>query len=80
MLERLRDEGPLTSTELGGAKRPGPWWDWSEVKVAVEWLLDIGEVVCTARRGWRRVYDLPERALPANPPELAAPLRAALSG
>jgi uncharacterized protein YcaQ len=66
VLKRLRAEGPLTSTELGGAKRGGPWWDWSEVKVAVEWLLDIGEVVCTTRRGWRRVYDLPERALPAE--------------
>jgi uncharacterized protein len=66
VLARLRDEGPLTSTELGGAKRGGPWWDWSEVKIAVEWLLDIGEVVCTSRRGWRRVYDLPERALPAR--------------
>jgi uncharacterized protein YcaQ len=65
VLERLRAEGPLTSTELGGAKRGGPWWDWSEVKVAVEWLLDIGEVVCATRRGFRRVYDLPERALPA---------------
>jgi len=66
VLKRLHDEGPLTSTELGGAKRGGPWWDWSEVKVAVEWLLDIGEAVCTTRRGWRRVYDLPERALPAR--------------
>jgi len=70
VLARLRTEGPLTSTELGGAKRGGPWWDWSEVKVAVEWLLDIGEAVCTTRRGWRRVYDLPERALP--PAVLAA--------
>jgi uncharacterized protein YcaQ len=70
VLERLRAEGPLTSTDLGGAKRGGPWWDWSDVKVAVEWLLDVGEVVCTTRRGFRRVYDLPERALP--PPALVA--------
>ena len=66
VLARLRAEGPLTATDLGGAKRGGPWWDWSEVKIAVEWLLDIGEVVCIERRGWRRVYDLPERALPAD--------------
>jgi uncharacterized protein len=73
VLARLRGEGPLTSTELGGAKRGGPWWDWSEVKVAVEWLLDLGEVVCTTRRGWRRVYDLPERALPADVQAAAEP-------
>jgi uncharacterized protein len=66
VLARLRAEGPMTVTELGGARRTTEWWDWSEVKVAVEWLLDVGEVVCTTRRGWRRVYDLPERALPAE--------------
>ncbi|MEU9176240.1 crosslink repair DNA glycosylase YcaQ family protein [Streptomyces sp. NPDC048550] len=64
VLDRLRAEGPLTSTELGGAKNGGPWWDWSETKIAVEWLLDAGEVVVTERRGWKRVYDLPERAVP----------------
>jgi uncharacterized protein YcaQ len=66
ILERLRVEGPLTTKELGGAKAGGEWWDWSEAKVAIEWLLDIGEVVCVERRGWRRVYDLPERAIPAE--------------
>jgi uncharacterized protein len=66
VLARLRAEGPLTATQLGGAKNGGPWWDWSEVKVAVEWLLDIGDVACVERRGWKRVYDLAERALPAH--------------
>lgn len=74
---RLVDEGPLTSTDLGGAlhlaggdpRTPeggGGWWDWSDVKIAVERLLAGGEVVCVERRGWRRVYDLPERALPKD--------------
>jgi uncharacterized protein YcaQ len=66
VLARLRDEGPLTTKDLGGARGGGEWWDWSDTKVAVEWLLDIGEVVCVERRGWRRVYDLPERAIPAG--------------
>lgn len=65
VLDRLASEGPLTSTELGGAKNGGEWFEWSETKIAVEWLLDIGEVVCGERRGWKRVYDLPERAVPA---------------
>jgi uncharacterized protein YcaQ len=63
---RLAAEGPLTTTELGGARRTPGWWDWSEVKIAVEQLLATGEVVCVERRGWKRVYDLPERALPAH--------------
>ncbi|MEW2034420.1 crosslink repair DNA glycosylase YcaQ family protein [Streptomyces roseifaciens] len=72
--DRLKADGPLTATELGGAKNGwghlpavagGEWYDWSETKIAVEWLLDTGEVVCTRRRGWKRVYDLAERAVPA---------------
>ncbi len=66
VLARLRGEGPLTANELGGAKKGGPWWDWSEVKIAAEWLLDIGELVCRERRGFARVYDLAERAIPAE--------------
>ncbi|WP_424213503.1 winged helix-turn-helix domain-containing protein [Streptomyces sp. BI20] len=66
VLERLRAEGPLTASELGGAKSGGEWFEWSQTKIAVEWLLDIGEVVCTERRGWKRVYDLPERAVPED--------------
>lgn len=66
VLARLRAEGPLTAGELGGAKAEGSWWSWTGQKIAIEWLLDIGEVVCARRTGWRRVYDLPERALPAE--------------
>jgi uncharacterized protein len=64
VLARLKSEGPLTATQLGGAKAGGPWWDWSEVKIAAEWLLDTGQAVCVRRTGWRRVYDLPERVIP----------------
>jgi uncharacterized protein len=66
VLARLRAEGPLTATQLGGAKKGGEWWDWSDTKIAVEWLLDTGEVICARRTGWRRVYDLPERVVPAE--------------
>jgi uncharacterized protein YcaQ len=64
VIKQLRTEGPLTATDLGGAKNGGPWWDWSEAKVAVERALMFGEVVCTERRSWKRVYDLAERAVP----------------
>jgi uncharacterized protein YcaQ len=66
VLDALRANGAMTVSDLGGARRTAEWWDWSDVKVAVEWLLDIGEVVCATRRAWKRVYDLPERALPAE--------------
>nr|WP_246199321.1 crosslink repair DNA glycosylase YcaQ family protein [Actinomadura syzygii] len=63
---RLKADGPLTTKELGGAKASAEWWDWSDHKIGIEWLLDIGEVVCVQRVGWRRVYDLAERAVPAE--------------
>jgi uncharacterized protein YcaQ len=66
VLARLRAEGPLTATQLGGAKNGSSWWDWSETKIAVEWLLDVGDVICMRREGWRRVYDLPDRVLPGD--------------
>ncbi|MEV0323494.1 winged helix-turn-helix domain-containing protein [Streptomyces sp. NPDC050658] len=64
VIKQLTAEGPLTATELGGAKNKGEWWDWSDAKVAVERALMYGEVVCTERRSWKRVYDLAERAIP----------------
>lgn len=63
---RLGADGPLTTKELGGAKASADWWDWSDHKIGIEWLLDIGEVVCVERVGWRRVYDLAERAVPGD--------------
>jgi uncharacterized protein len=64
VVARLGAEGPLTARQLGGAKKGGVWWDWSEIKIAAEWLLDIGVLVCRQRRGFQRVYDLAERAIP----------------
>jgi uncharacterized protein len=66
VLAKLRSEGPLNATQLGGAKNGGAWWDWSDTKIAVEWLLDTGQVICSRRAGWRRIYDLPQRVLPTE--------------
>ncbi|MET9340179.1 crosslink repair DNA glycosylase YcaQ family protein [Nonomuraea sp. NPDC003804] len=66
VLHQVRDSGPVTTSDIGGAKKSAEWWDWSDSKIALEWLLDIGELVCTRRVGWRRVYDLAERAVPAD--------------
>jgi len=65
VLDRLAD-GPLSTADIGGAKKGGEWWDWSESKIAIEWLLDIGTVVVARREGWRRVYDLAERCIPED--------------
>ncbi|WP_285589621.1 crosslink repair DNA glycosylase YcaQ family protein [Herbidospora sp. NBRC 101105] len=70
ILERVRRDGPLTTGDIGGAKKGGPWWDWSDAKISIEFLLDVGDVVCVRREGWRRVYDLAERAIPVEHREI----------
>lgn len=71
VLAALKERGPLTATDLGGSRSKAPrpenvWWHWSAEKIALERLMAIGEVVCVERQGWRRVYDLAERAVPAR--------------
>lgn len=61
---QLTADGPMTTSDLGGGRKDAYWWNWSDVKVAVEFLLDIGEVAVTRRDKWRRVYDVAERAIP----------------
>lgn len=63
---RLRD-GPVTASDLGGARKGSAgWWNWSDAKRAIEVLYRRGEAICVTRRNWKRVYDLPERVLPAE--------------
>ncbi|MGH7721272.1 MAG: DNA glycosylase AlkZ-like family protein [Candidatus Dormibacteria bacterium] len=66
ILARLGDLGPLTVAELGGMRIAPGWWEWSPIKSAVEHLLARGDVVCTERRGFRRVYRLTEQAIPQS--------------
>jgi uncharacterized protein YcaQ len=59
--------GPLTAAQLDpGRARNEPWWGWNEAKRALEVLFWCGRV--SARRGtnFERIYDVPERMLPAD--------------
>ena len=64
---RIADHGPLTAAELAEEtpRRTGPWWDWSDSKKAVEWLFWSGRITAAGRRNFQRLYDAPERVLPA---------------
>jgi uncharacterized protein YcaQ len=66
VLARLADTGSLTSADLGGSRTAASAWEWSPRKAAIEQLLALGEVVCTERRGFRRVYRLATRVVPAE--------------
>ncbi|HET8956927.1 MAG TPA: crosslink repair DNA glycosylase YcaQ family protein, partial [Microcella sp.] len=55
------------------AVRRGPWWGWSDVKLGLEYLFAFGDVVSGGRRGFSRVYALPEQVGLAELHELAVP-------
>ncbi len=66
VLARVAAQGPLGAGELSTRDGPaGAWWDWSDEKQALEWLFAAGEVTVASRRGFERLYDLPERVIPA---------------
>lgn len=65
VLAEIRDRGPLGASELSDAGRSkSGWWEWSDGKIAVEYLFWAGLVTTAGRRGFERLYDVPERVLP----------------
>ncbi len=72
LIDWVRDEvlvnGPLTAAEVeaDAPRRAGNWgWNWSDAKIALEWLFWRGDVLVSRRNGaFARVYDAPERVLP----------------
>ncbi|MBB2497023.1 winged helix-turn-helix domain-containing protein [Aquipseudomonas ullengensis] len=66
VLHSVREQGALGAGSLSTrTERAGPWWDWSAEKHALEWLFAAGEVTVAGRRGFERLYDLPERVIPS---------------
>lgn len=63
---RVAAEGPLRAQDFEETmKGARGWWDWKPAKVALEYLFHAGELAVVGRRGFQKVYDLAERALPA---------------
>ena len=67
ILARIRAEGPLAASDFDDGKGRGGWWEWGEAKRALEWLFWAGLVTTATRKAsFERVYDLPERVIPAK--------------
>ena len=72
LVDIVRDEvaarGPISSRDLEYEEersRDNWGWNWSSVKIVMEWLFYLGEITSARRNSqFERVYDLPERVLP----------------
>jgi uncharacterized protein YcaQ len=67
------ERGPIAASALEGQKGSGGWWGWSDAKRAFEWLFWAGRITTASRRGFVRLYDLPERVLPPATLDLPVP-------
>lgn len=70
LLAELRERGASTSRELddGLPRAKTHWgWNWSEAKKTLEYLFLSGQIAIAGRNGaFERLYDLPERVIPAD--------------
>ncbi|MGP4018164.1 winged helix-turn-helix domain-containing protein [Saccharopolyspora sp. 5N708] len=72
VLTAVKELGPIGAgsleRELGGgaARGRGAWWNRSDTKRVCELLFAMGELTTGTRRSFERLYDLPERVLPAQ--------------
>jgi uncharacterized protein YcaQ len=76
LMAELREQGGKTSRDLddGLPRTKDHWgWNWSDTKKALEYLFSAGQLTVSGRNGaFERMYDLPERVIPAeilNAPE-----------
>ena len=67
VLRTVRERGPIRAAEVAApVRKPGnPWYNWSEGKIALDYLFFAGRVCAAHRVRFERHYDLPERVLPA---------------
>lgn len=67
LLARVREDGPMAASGADAGRGPGGWWGWSDAKRGLEWLFWAGHLATATRRpSFERVYDMPERVIPAT--------------
>lgn len=65
--DQVAESGPISVSDLDEqGNRTGPWWGYSNGKIALEWLFQIGRISCGNRHNFKRFYDIPRRVLPAD--------------
>jgi uncharacterized protein len=66
VLRTVRERGPIRAADVATpVRRPrNPWYNWSEGKIALDYLFFAGSICAAHRVRFERHYDLPERVLP----------------
>ncbi|MBL7974830.1 MAG: YcaQ family DNA glycosylase [Candidatus Kapabacteria bacterium] len=64
VLDRINAEGALSSADFEHTKKSNGWWSWKPAKRALEHLFMEGTLMVSHRRGFQKMYDIPERVLP----------------
>lgn len=64
----LLANGPMTSSQFEHEenKRQGSWWGWSNVKRALERMIDQGVLIAAGRQNFSRIYALPVQVIPTK--------------
>jgi uncharacterized protein len=65
VLAEIGGRGPLGSRHFEG-NGSGGMWNWKPAKIVLEALHSAGRLAIAGRDGFQRLYDLPERVLPAG--------------
>lgn len=68
LLARVQKEGALQARDFAAppAYKAGAWWNFKPAKRMLQALFMRGELMISHRSGFEKVYDLPERVLPAS--------------
>ena len=82
IMDRIKVDGSITSDAIEHEARSETVWGTSGrmAKTVLEALFASGRVLISGRTGFRRVYDLPERVIPASVLSLPGPGPAELAG
>jgi hypothetical protein len=69
VLRLVTSRGPVRAADTGikrPPRTPGEMWNWHDGKRALEYHFFAGNVSASCRVNFERLYDLPERVLPAR--------------
>ena len=66
VLQEIAERGPLPSRHFEGKGTAGGMWNWKPAKIVLEALHSAGRLVIAGRENFQRLYELPERIVPAE--------------